>query len=117
MIFRFFTRFVKNVNTPFQDDLNDLTDKYNDLVDDLNTGLSRLKLEENFESYKTQVTIPATSELKIPHNLGGVPSDRLILRQSGNGLVVDGPTDWDENNIYLRNEGLVSVTITVLILR
>lgn len=94
-----------------------LADNFNRLVDELNTGLKRLTLTENFESYLAQVTIDAGTEETIAHNLGVIPSGRIILKHSGDSRIVDGDTDWDKNNIYLKNTGATDVTLTVLILK
>ena len=117
MIFRLFSKFITGNDEVFIDTPEDIANKHNDLVDDLNTGLGRLKFADNFETNVRTVTIASGAELKIPHSLGVVPSDRIILRQTGNGLVVDGPTEWNENNIYLKNEGPSEVTFKVRIFK
>lgn len=111
MIFKHFTKLFGEI------EIKRLTLFFNRLVDELNTGLSRLTLTENFESHLAEVTIDAGDEEAIAHNLGVVPSGRIILKHSGDSTVVDGDTEWDKNNIYLQNTGASSVTLTVLILK
>ena len=115
MIFRFFSKIIERDDS--SEMFKDIVNSYNSLIRDLNTGLSRLKLGENFESNTRTVTIASAAELKIPHNLGAIPSGYLILRRSSNAVISDGGTAWDENNIYLTNNGASSVTLTIVILK
>lgn len=82
----------------------------------LDAGLQRLKLDENFQNFQVTVTIPNGSEAKIANQLKSLPKKRIIIRQSGNGLVTDGDTPWDLDNVYLKNHGPADTTITVLFL-
>lgn len=84
---------------------------------DLEVGLKRLDFINNFRSFKAEVTIPANSEVSIKNLLTPViPSQRLIVRQSGNGVVADGTSKWTSDKVYLYNHGAVSVTVTVIFL-
>lgn len=84
---------------------------------DLEIGLKRLSFIDNFRSFQTTVTIPATSEIEIKNLISpSIPSQRIILRQTGNGVITDGPSRWDEENVYLYNNGAVPVTATVIFL-
>lgn len=112
MIFKFFDRFLRGDTAESY-----LINSYNRMIDDLNTGLSRLRLSENFESYTTSVTINSGAELAIPHNLGVIPNGFIVLRQEGNGNIVDGDTAWTESVVYLQNVGAASATIKVIFLR
>lgn len=80
----------------------------------LDTGIQRLRLEENFINFIVTVTIPAASELQIPNKLKTVPTKRIILKQTGNGLVTDGAIAWNKDILYLKNNGAESITITVM---
>jgi len=90
---------------------------YNNLIGDLNAGLGRLAFKDNFQVHEALVTIASGADAAVPHSLGVIPKYRLIVRQQGNGLVIDSATDWTENNIYLRNEGPSTVSLTVLIFK
>lgn len=86
---------------------------------ELTTGLSRLTLLENFESFlASDVEIGAGVEVKIRHTIGVTPSQRIIVR-GGTGAqnIVDGDTNWDSNYVYLKNTGASSVTVSVVFLR
>jgi len=76
---------------------------YVKLVDILNTGLSNLTIDENMSGEVIEVTLPADgTEIEIPHNLKITPKYRIIVRQSGKGLVIDGLAEWTERYIYLK---------------
>lgn len=109
MKFRTFTRYF-GASGP-------LADLYNRLVDELNTGLRKLKFTENHECFQAEATIAATSDQKISHTLGVIPTGRIIYKQVGGGAIVDGDSDWTENEIYLKNTGATSAQIIVLIFK
>lgn len=84
---------------------------------DLEIGLKRLDFINNFRSFSVEVTIPATSEVSIKNMLApSIPSLYLIGRQTGNGLITDGPTEWSENRLYLYNNGATEVVATIIFL-
>lgn len=84
------------------------------------TGLTKLTFSENMETFEVvDVDIPAASEVSIPNGFRGrfqaaVPTKMMIVRQRGNGLVTDGQTPWNENFVYLYNNGAVPVTVSVV---
>jgi hypothetical protein len=85
---------------------------------ELATALRRLTLDDNFDGWVQEVTIPAASEIKIFNRLETkIPSYRIILRGgTGSESVVDGDTEWTISNVYLKNPGGSPVTITVAFL-
>lgn len=77
-----------------------------------------LSIQSSFNGYiATNVVIPATSSVKIQHFLGVLPKWRIVLRQTGNGVITDIPSEWNDKVISLYNNGSVSVTLTVFIAR
>lgn len=84
-------------------------------------GLNRLTFKENFISFIVEdITIGAGNTADVPNELariypGQIPSYRMILRQTGNGLITDG--DWDVQFLRLINNGAVDVTATVAFFR
>jgi len=88
----------------------------NNTLTDVTTVLQRLTFKDNFRSYQTVVTIEAGQELPIQHNLGVIPTGRLILKASGY-QVRDGDTAWTSDYIYLKNEGTNAVSLKIVILR
>ena len=83
---------------------------------DITTALTSLSFRDNFKSFTAQVTINAGQELQIQHNLGVIPTGRLILKSTGY-QVRDGDAAWTSDYIYLKNEGSAAVSLTVVILR
>lgn len=78
-------------------------DDFGRMVDDLNTGLSKLELEHNMNGEVVEVVLPADgTEVEVPHSLKTVPKYRIIVRQNGCGIVVDGVKEWTERYIYLK---------------
>lgn len=91
---------------------------FNDLIDQLNIGLSRLSLVENTQSYLASgVVIAAGTEAEISHNLKVVPTMRIIVKQTGNANIIDGDMAWTSDKIYLKNPSGTSATVSVLIMR
>lgn len=88
---------------------------------ELQLGLTRLKLLDNFESFQTTVTLPVSvTDYQIPNELvsGLAPTQRLIVRGGdGSEQVVDGDTPWSNEFVYLKNLGSSAVTVTVIFLR
>jgi len=110
--------------------LKDFSRKFNaksfgDMVDFLNSVFQNgITIANNFSGQIIEgVILPAAgTEISIPHRLKTVPKYRIILRHSGNGIVVDGPTTWNDKAIYLKNStsaamGSEDVTVTILLLR
>lgn len=87
---------------------------------ELQTGLSNLALDENFKSQTITVSIPASTTSGYTHNIGSIPSKRLIVRHSG-GLIDDGdPTvnPWTSETVYFRNTSTTTAaTATIILMR
>lgn len=113
------------VNRAYQDlkdipdgaSLEEVIEAHNEVVKALNFVLKALSFQSNFNGYIATVSIPATTEVRISHFLGVTPKWRVILRQEGNGVISDIPSGWNDSFITLRNNGSVTVTVTVLIAR
>jgi hypothetical protein len=98
-------------------EISDVISNYNEVVKGINFTNKRLSFQANFDGYIASVTIPAGSEVQIQHFLDIIPKWRIILRQEGNGVISDIPSGWNDKFITLKNNGAVSVTISVLIAR
>ncbi len=83
---------------------------------DLQAGLRRMTLEENFESFQVTETLPANTEVKIRNELRTkVPSGKFIIRGGVNShLVTDGVAEWDLNFVTLKNSHASALTVTVV---
>lgn len=77
-----------------------------------------LSIQSNFNGYISEnVVVPAASEVSIQHFLGVVPKWRIILRQTGNGVITDVNSKWSNKIIALYNNGAEDVTISIFIAR
>lgn len=74
---------------------------------ELQAGLTRLSFEDNFDTQVIDVIVPLNSTVAYPHNLGVIPSKRLIVKQSGS-TIDDSVTPWTETVVYFRNTSTVS---------
>src|SRR5271154_5665042 len=87
---------------------------------DLSVGLLKLNFTENFDSFQIDnLLIPVNMEVAIPNQLKNksnnmIPSSRMIVRQQGYGIVTDGQTPWNQNILYLFNNGPQATTINVI---
>jgi hypothetical protein len=96
------------------EDVVNSINKTNNFINFLSKNIS---LQSNFNCFIAEVEIPATSQLQIQHYLGVVPKYRIILRQQGNGVLTDIPSGWTNKVITLYNNGAVTVTATIMIVR
>lgn len=99
------------------------TRSYNIMVEDLNKRMKEFPLKD-LNGVIVDSTIAAGATVRVSHSLEIVPKYRLILAQTGNGVIVDvkgKDSDdierWNSNYITLKNEGAVEVTITMMIIR
>ena len=88
---------------------------------DLTTGLTKIDFQQNFQAFIVKdILIPALTEIAIPNELsksyqGTIPSGRIITRQKGNGVIVDGDKEWTAKVLYLKNTSATEdATVSVL---
>lgn len=99
-------------------ELEELKIRLNDLVDAFVFQSSCISIESNFNGFLAKdIEIGSLATVKIQHFLGVIPKYRIILRQTGNGVVTDVPSEWDSKVISLKNNGAEKVIISVLIAR
>jgi hypothetical protein len=94
-------------------DDKDIIQRTNDLIDGVNKNQKKTSLQSSFDCDIISVTIPNGESLKIRHRLKIVPKYRLILRQSGGGVITDINSGWTKNYIELFNDGATDAVITV----
>lgn len=102
---------------PNDADLPDLIDHYNKFINLFNFFNKSLSFQSNFNGNIQEVTVDATSSVDVYHSLGVIPKWRIILRQTGNGVISDIPEEWNESTVAFYNYGLSTVTFTVFIVR
>lgn len=83
---------------------------------ELQTGLSNLTFSDNFASQIIEVSIPAGQTVGFSHNLGVIPSQRVILKSNG-AFLDDSDTPWTSKAVYFRNTGASVITAKILLLR
>jgi len=88
---------------------SDLFSWFKNLVTGLN---GRLSFDENFNSFVVNdIAIAAGATAVIDNQLGVIPNERYIVRQTGNGVITDG--NWTIEALELVNNGAVAVVISV----
>lgn len=99
-------------------DLEEMRTRLNDLVDAVIFQSSAAAIESTFNGYVAKdVTIGTGGTVQIQHFLGVIPKWRIILRQTGNGVITDVSSEWNTRTISLKNNGAEDVTLSVLIAR
>lgn len=101
---------------------------FEEIVDVLHVGLSKLDLNSNLEGFEVDVIIPTlqydvnnqaienSNVITIRNTLTFIPTRYIILSQEGNGLITKTDT-WTRKYLYLKNNGLEKVTLKVMFLK
>lgn len=93
-----------------------IVNTFNDLISKYNFFSKFISFQSNFDGFIAKdVIIPATSSIEIQHFLGFTPKWRIILKQTGNGVISDVYSGWNNRIITLYNNGAVEVTASILI--
>lgn len=83
---------------------------------ELQNGLTKLSLVDNFESQVITVSLPAGATQGYSHNLGVVPTKRVIVKADGSTLD-DSTTAWTSSVVYFRNSGASTINATIILMR
>lgn len=103
---------------PEDADVSGTIDVVNKLISSINYTNKFVSIQGNFDGYIAKnVTIRAGDTVTIQHFLGLIPKWRIILRQTGNGVITDVPSQWTDKVISLKNNGAEDVEISVFIAR
>jgi hypothetical protein len=82
--------------------------------------VTKINFNENFQSFRVDnLEIRAGQQVAIPNGLknryaGVIPTGRLIVRQKGDAVILDGTTEWTADLVYLMNPSLNDVIISVI---
>ena len=104
-------------------EIEELIKNHNALVKKFNFVIKALSLRNNFNCYIEKATFQASGDAasrdtqRIQHFLGVVPKYRIILRQTGNGVLEDVTSGWTDKFITMKNRGSEIVTATIMIVR
>jgi hypothetical protein len=90
-----------------------------DALRDLFTGLTRLSLADNFESFEiTNETIASGTTKTFANKLSTIPTRYIIVRNSAGMAISDnGFSGWNSQTVSLKNVGASSTIISVIFLR
>jgi hypothetical protein len=87
---------------------------------ELTTGVLKFNFKDNFQSFTVEkLSIPAGVEVSIYNQFkseyrGVIPSGRIITRQRGEAVIIDGDKEWTESHVYLKNPSANDVVISVI---
>ena len=87
---------------------------------ELSTAFLKINFQDNFQSFiATDISIPANKEVAVQNQFknrypGLIPEGRIIVRQSGKAVVVDGDTPWTADLCFLQNASNVDTKVSVL---
>lgn len=99
-------------------ELSQVIDGLNKTINAYNFLSKFISFQSNMDGYIAEdISIAAGATVSIQHYLGVKPKWRIILKQEGNGVISDVPSQWNDKIITLTNNGSVSVIITVFIAR
>lgn len=90
---------------------------FSELVNLFNVFSTSIGLENMKGQVIENITIPATTSIDVPHSLKVIPKYRIILRQIGDGSIVDGDNAWSDTLVSLRNTGSSSVIVSFFLIR
>lgn len=107
---------IFRAGSTIEDAVNYLSVDLANSLRDLSTGLTRLKLLENFEGFEARVSFAGAGEVAIRHNLGFTPSQRIIVRSTASDIV-DGDSAWSNDFVYMKKTTGGAATATIVFLR
>jgi hypothetical protein len=111
-------KIVDKINKVTEQDLDQTQESLNIFQETFTNFTKSISLQSNFNAFiATNVSINPSESARIQHFLGVIPKWRVILRQTGNGVVTDVNTEWNETYITLKNNGTEVVVISVFIAR
>ena len=87
---------------------------------EVTTAFLKMNFQDNFQSFIAKdVFIPANTEVSVQNQFknrykGLIPEGRIIVRQSGKAIVVDGETPWTSDQCFLQNASNIDTKVSVL---
>lgn len=97
--------------------LEETIEYLNNIVGYWNIMFRKLSMRFNFDCQLIEAEFAASQTLRIPHKLGVKPNHRLILNQSGNGLLTDVASEWTDTYVTMQNNGSVAVTAVIMLIK
>lgn len=96
----------------------EIISKVNEIVAEHNFFIKNFSMSANSNGQILENIVFLAGETKtIPHGLAIQPKYRIIMRQVGNGVLDDIPSAWTKNSIQMKNNGAVTVTATIFLVR
>ncbi len=116
MKFRAFKTFRK-VSTDVAEVVLYLRNELAVTLSELQTGLNKLGLDENFEGFIYDGAIAANTEIAIRNKLDTIPRYRVILK-STLYEIQDGATEWTQDFVYIKNANATTeASVKILFLK
>lgn len=90
---------------------------------DLYHATFRMDFIDNFQSFRVDnLTIAANTEVAIANQFkqsypGVIPTSRIIVRQTGNAVILDGDQRWTIDQVFLKNPSANDAEISVIFFR
>ena len=87
---------------------------------DLSTAFLKINFQDNFMSFIAKdILIPANKQVAVQNQFknrypGLIPEGRIIIRQSGKAIVIDGESAWTVDQCFLQNASNVDTKVSVL---
>jgi len=97
--------------------LPEIIESLNDIIGYWNVYFRKLSMRNNFDCQLLNVEFDASATVRIPHKLGVKPNHRLILNQSGNGLLTDVASEWTDTYVTMVNNGAVTVNAVIMLIK
>jgi len=86
------------------------------IVKELAIGLRNLNFSDNFTSFEVDDTITSGSTIIVRNKLTLEPTRWILTDTSGDGAISRGST-WDANYISFKNNGTISATIKIIVMK
>lgn len=90
-------------------------------IDDINSNFRGLQLINFSGQIINNVRLPFGKDIAIPHSLKLIPKYRILLKQRGEGIILDSDTPWTTTTVYLKavsisgkTEGYCDITFILI---
>ena len=86
------------------------------IVKELAVGLRNLDFSNNFTSFEVNDTIDSGGTIIVRNQLDIEPTRWILLDSDSDGVISRGTT-WDSNYISFKNNGSISATVKIVVMK